>query len=81
MEVGINVEGGIFLVNTSTYVNAINEEWRREKSKKSINVVGGNVHGVWRFLIKINKCDFTFIREMRVKTGRAKRSQFQIQHF
>ena len=31
MEDGINVEGGIFLVKTSTYVNAINKEWRREK--------------------------------------------------
>ena len=26
MEVGINVEGGFFLLKTSTYVNAINEE-------------------------------------------------------
>ena len=36
-----------------------------EKSKKSINVEGGNVPGGWIFF-KINKRDSTFIREMRV---------------
>ena len=30
-----------FFGKTSTYINAINEEWRVEKSKKSINVEGG----------------------------------------
>ena len=42
-----------------TYITAINEEWRVEKSKKSINVEGGKK-------FKINKHDSTFIREMRV---------------
>ena len=31
LEVGINVEGGIFWKQTSTYLTAINEEWRVEK--------------------------------------------------
>ena len=38
LEVGINVEGGIFWNKTSTLIN---KEWRVEKSKKSINVEGG----------------------------------------
>ena len=41
------------------YITAINEAWRVEKSKKSINVEGGKN-------IKINKRVSTFIREMRV---------------
>ena len=32
----------------------------------TINVEGGNVRGGWIFFFKINKRDFTFIREMRV---------------
>ena len=36
VEVGINVEGGIFW--KKQYINLINLEWRVEKSKKSINV-------------------------------------------
>ena len=36
-----------------------------EKSKKSINVEGGNVRGGWNFSKSVS-VDFTFIREMRV---------------
>ena len=35
-----------------------------KKSKKTINVEGGNVRGGWIFYFKINKRDSTFIREM-----------------
>jgi hypothetical protein len=46
-------------------INAINVEWKGEKSKKSINVEGGFF--LWRVeCFKIGKRDFTFIREMRV---------------
>ena len=37
-----------------------------KKSKKSINVEGGNVRGGQNFFFKINKRASTFIREMRV---------------
>ena len=33
--------GWDFLEKTSTYITLINEKWRVEKSKKSINVEGG----------------------------------------
>ena len=33
-------------------INAINVEWRGEKSKKSINVEGGNVSGGRNFFSK-----------------------------
>ena len=39
VELGINVEGGIFGKNK--YINLINEEWRVEKSQKLINEEGG----------------------------------------
>ena len=41
-----------------------------EKSKKSINMEGGNVRGGWIIFFKISKHDFTFIREMRVLSQR-----------
>ena len=50
VEVRINLEGGIFGKNW--YITAIKEEWREEKSKKSINVEGGNVCGGWNFFSK-----------------------------
>ena len=52
MEVGIILVGGIFWKKTSTYINAINKEWRVKEPKKSINVEGGNVHGGWIFFSK-----------------------------
>ena len=46
------------------YITLINEEWRVEKSKKSINVEGGFLFcGGWNFLVSVGP---TFIREMRV---------------
>jgi hypothetical protein len=37
----------------NSYITAINKEWRVEKkSKKSINVQGGNVGGGWIFFSK-----------------------------
>ena len=54
-------------------INAINVEWRREKSLKSINVEGGFfLWGVECF--KICKREFTFIREMRVSQERGEDS-------
>ena len=47
-----------------------------EKSKKSINVEGGNVRGGWIFFFKINKRASTFIREMRVDDKWKKIIQF-----
>ena len=48
------------------YINLINEEWRVEKSKISINVEGGFLFcGGWNFL-KLVSVDSMFIREMRV---------------
>ena len=41
MEVGINVEGGIFWKKLVHICD--NVEWRGDKSMKSINVEGGNV--------------------------------------
>ena len=35
------MEVGIFLEKISKYITLINEEWRVEKSKKSIKVEGG----------------------------------------
>ena len=43
----------------------------RKKSKKSINVEGGNVRGGWK-KIKINKRVSTFITEMRVTSVKHK---------
>ena len=40
-----------------------------KKSKKSIQVEGGNVCGGWIFFFRINWRDSTFIREMRVEEG------------
>ena len=43
-------------------INAINVEWRGEKSKKSTNLEGGFF--LWRVKgFKIGKRDFTFIRD------------------
>ena len=65
MEVGINVEGGIFWKKLIHNSNKRGVEGGK-KYKKSINVEGGNVRGGWIFRFKINKRVFTFIREMRV---------------
>jgi hypothetical protein len=66
MEVGINVEGGIFGKKTSKYITLINEEWRVEKSKKSINVEDGFLLcGGWNFSKSVS-VGSTFITEMRV---------------
>ena len=51
---------------TSTYLTLINEEWRVEKSKNSINVEGGFLFcGGWNFSKSVSVGP-TFIREMRV---------------
>ena len=41
------------------------------KSRKSINMDGGNLHEGSDFFFKISKRDFTFIREMKVGSGRS----------
>jgi hypothetical protein len=46
VEVGINVEGGIFW---KKLVHKCNRRGGWKKSKKSINVEGGNVRGGWIF--------------------------------
>ena len=67
MEVGINVEGGIFWKKLEHKCNK-----RGVESQKSINVEGGNV--LWRvdFFFKISKCDFTVFREMRISSNHSK---------
>ena len=55
VEVGINVEGGIF--------------WKKlvHKCNKLRGVEGGkSLRNQWCFFFKISKGDFTFIREARV---------------
>ena len=48
------------------YITLINEEWRVEKSKKSINMEGGFLfYGGWNFS-KLVSVGSTFIRKMRV---------------
>ena len=48
------------------YINLINEEWRVEKSKISINVEGGFLFcGGWNFSKSVSVGP-SFIREMRV---------------
>ena len=48
------------------YITLINEEWRVEKSKESINVEGGFLFcGGWNFS-KLVSVGSTFMREMRV---------------
>jgi hypothetical protein len=64
VEVGINVEGGIFWKKLVHNCNKRRVEGGK-KSNKSINAEGENVSGGWIFS-KISKCDFPFIREMRV---------------
>ena len=47
-------------------MNLINEEWRVEKSKKSVNVEGGFLFcGGWNFSKSVSVGPM-FIREMRV---------------
>ena len=67
MEVGINVEGGIFWKKlVLTYITAINEEWTVEKSKKSINVEDRFLFCEgWNFSKSVS-VGLTFIKEMRV---------------
>ena len=50
MDVGINVEGGIFWKKLVHKCNKRGVEGG--KSKKSINVEGGNVRGGWIFFSK-----------------------------
>ena len=63
----VGIHGGWdFLEKTSKYINLINEEWRVEKSEKSINVEGGFLFcGGWNFSKSVSVGP-TFIREMRV---------------
>ena len=51
MEVGINVEGGIFWKKLVHKCNKRGVEGGK-KSKKSINMEGGNVRGGWNFFSK-----------------------------
>ena len=64
MEVGINVEGGILCKKLMH--NSNKQEWRVEKSKKSINVEGGFLFCGGGNFSKSVSVDSTFIREMRV---------------
>ena len=73
MKVGINVKVGI---RPSWNKHEGWDFWEKfskrgvegaTKSKKPINVEGGNVSR-GRIFFQISKCDFTFIREMRVCT-------------
>ena len=65
VEVGINVEGGIFWKKLIHNSNKRGVEGGK-KSKKSIKVKSGFF--LWRVeFFKISKRDFTFIREMRVR--------------
>ena len=50
VEVGINVEGGTFWKKLVHKCNKRGVEGK--KSKKSINVEGGNVRGGWNFFSK-----------------------------